>query len=92
MKAADSILAFHSSASGAQASSSEPQAPGKEFEAAFLAEMLKHTGLDRAIAFDSGFGGEAMASFFVEEIASLISESGGFGVAELIDAKLEAVK
>lgn len=68
------------------------QAAAGEFEAAFIAEMLKRSGFDRAIALDSGFGGEAMASFMVDEIASLIAESGGFGIAEVIELRLEKSK
>ncbi|HBS34964.1 MAG TPA: chemotaxis protein chel, partial [Parvularcula sp.] len=59
------------------------------FEAAFAAEMLKHSGVGRAVASDSGFGGEAMASFLVEEIGRLIAERGGFGVAEMIERRLD---
>ncbi|HBK90454.1 MAG TPA: flagellar biosynthesis protein FlgJ [Parvularcula sp.] len=66
-----------------------PAAAAREFEAAFAAEMLKHSGVGRAVASDSGFGGEAMASFLVEEIGRLIAERGGFGVAEMIERRLD---
>ena len=65
------------------------QAAAREFEAAFIGEMLKRSGFDRAIALDSGFGGEAMASFMVDEIANLIAEGGGFGIAALVQSRLE---
>lgn len=66
-----------------------PASAAKEFEAAFVAEMLKHSGVGRAVAFDSGFGGEAMASFLVEEIGRLIAARGGVGLAALIEQRLE---
>jgi Rod binding domain-containing protein len=75
---------------GAKAEAKTPERAAKEFEAAFVSEMLKHSGVGRAVAFDSGFGGEAMASFLVEEIGRLIAERGGFGVAELIKRELES--
>ena len=61
---------------------------GDEFEALFLAEMLKHAGLDEAIALDSGFGGDAMASFMVDQIARLMAQNDEFGVAELTTHEL----
>jgi Rod binding domain-containing protein len=74
---------------GAKGQAKTPDGAAKEFEAAFISEMLKHSGVGRAVAFDSGFGGEAMASFLVEEIGRMIAERGGFGVAELIEKRLE---
>ena len=61
------------------------RAAAKAFEASFLAEMLKGTGLN---AMPSGFGGgageEAFASFLTQEYARLMSERGGVGLAEQI--------
>jgi Rod binding domain-containing protein len=55
------------------------------FEASFLAEMLKHSGVN---AMPSGFGGgageEAFASFLTQEYARLIAERGGIGLAEQV--------
>lgn len=62
----------------------------KAFEASFLAEMLKTSGLN---AMPSGFGGgageEAFASFLTREYAQLMSERGGVGLAEQV---FEALK
>lgn len=55
-----------------------------EFETAFVAEMLAHAGLDKALSSRSGFGGEAMAGLLVREYAAKIVERGGFGLSELI--------
>ena len=61
------------------------RAAAKAFEASFIAEMLKGTGLN---AMPSGFGGgageEAFASFLTQEYARLMSERGGVGLAEQI--------
>jgi len=62
------------------------------FEAAFVAEMLSHAGFEKALASDSGVGGEAMTGFLVEALAEKIVERGGFGVAELIMRRLSNEK
>jgi peptidoglycan hydrolase FlgJ len=78
---------------------SEPARPDPEarramdtaraFEAAFLAEMLKHSGIN---AMPTGFGGgageDAFSSFLTGEYARLMSERGGIGLAERIFASL----
>lgn len=58
------------------------------FEAAFIAQMLKHSGLEKAITDQSGFGGEAYASLMLEQYAGKIVENGGFGLADKIYAQL----
>ena len=55
------------------------------FEAAFLAEMLRHTGLGRMPAsFNGGFGEAAFAGTLVEEYAKAIARAGGLGLADRI--------
>ncbi len=57
----------------------------RAFEAAFIAEMLKHAGMNRTPeATGGGPGEEAFASFLTQEHARLIAERGGFGLAEQI--------
>ena len=57
----------------------------EEMEAAFLAEMLAHTGLGESEGPFSGGPGEGQfASFLRQEQARLMVESGGIGLAELI--------
>lgn len=57
----------------------------QEFEAQFIAEMLKHTGLNEA---SSGFGGgageAAFSSFLTDAYAQELVQSGGVGLAESI--------
>lgn len=57
----------------------------KAFEAAFLGEMLKYTGINAMPdAFGGGAGEEAFGSFLTQEYARLIAERGGIGIAEQV--------
>jgi Rod binding domain-containing protein len=61
------------------------RAAARAFEAAYLAEMLKYTGVN---SLPSGFGGgageEAFSSFLTQEYARLMAERGGIGIAEQV--------
>lgn len=63
----------------------QARATAEAFEAAFLAEMLKHSGVN---AMPSGFGGgageEAFSSLLTDEYAKLMTRNGGIGLAERI--------
>lgn len=61
----------------------------QEFESVFIAEMLSHAGFDKAIAQDSGFGGEAFSRMLVEAYAEDLSKKGGFGLADQIYRQLK---
>lgn len=57
----------------------------EELEAAFLAEMLAHSGLGEMQGNFGGGEGEAQfASFLRQEQARLMAQDGGLGLAELI--------
>jgi flagellar protein FlgJ len=57
----------------------------EKFEAAFLAEMLKYTGLNATSkTFGGGAGEEAFASLLTDEYARLLAERGGVGLAEQV--------
>jgi len=59
------------------------------FEAAFLAEMLSHSGLGQTpTGFGGGAGEEAFGSLLVREQARLLAESGVLGLANAIRASL----
>lgn len=61
------------------------RAAAESFEAAFLAEMLGHAGLNAMPAgFGGGAGEEAFSSLLTGEYARLLSERGGIGLAERI--------
>ena len=52
-------------------------------EAAFLSEMLSHTGLDTASdAFGGGIGEDQFGSFLRDEQAKLMVKGGGIGLGE----------
>lgn len=59
-------------------------ARAKELEAAFLAEMLGHAGMDAESGgtFGGGIGEEQFASFLRQEQARMLVERGGIGLAE----------
>lgn len=61
----------------------------QEFETVFISEMLSHAGFDKAIAQDSGFGGEAFSRMLVETYAENLAEKGGFGLADQIYRQLK---
>jgi len=56
-----------------------------EFEASFLTEMLKYTGINKTNdSFGGGPGEEAFASLLTAEYAKIIVNSGGIGLSETI--------
>ena len=61
---------------------------GIAFEQMFLAEMLSHTGLGQTSAFGGGIGEDQFRSFLVQEQARMLAESGGIGLAAVINANL----
>ncbi len=76
-------------APGTRPAAADPERAARDtaraFEAAFLAEMLKHSGVNRTPESTGGGAGEdAFASFLTQEHARLIAERGGVGLAEQI--------
>lgn len=62
----------------------------QEMEAAFLSEMLRHTGFGAARdGFGGGIGEDQFASFLREEQARAIARAGGIGLAESIFTALK---
>ena len=61
------------------------QAAAVELEAAFLAEMLKSSGLGESRdAFGGGAGEDQFSSFLVQHQARALAESGGVGLSEIL--------
>jgi Rod binding domain-containing protein len=61
------------------------RAEAERFEAAFLAEMLRHSGLGRVPeSFNGGAGEKAFAGSLVQEYANRIAATGSLGIAEQI--------
>ena len=60
----------------------------REFETVFVAQMLKYSGMEKAISQESGFGGDAFSGMMLEQYARNIIDNGGFGLAEKIYSQL----
>lgn len=61
------------------------RAAAEAFEATFLAEMLRHTGLNaNPESFGGGIGEDAFGSLLTDEYARLLAGRGGIGLAERI--------
>ena len=61
------------------------RAAAEAFEASFLAEMLRYSGLNAMPdAFGGGAGEEAFGSLLTDEYARLIAARGGIGLAERV--------
>lgn len=55
------------------------------FEASFLTEMLKHSGVNKTSeSFGGGAGEDAFSSMLNDAYANTISKSGGIGIADLV--------
>ena len=97
MDVANLSIAPNPSASGKSREASDSQSAkeealrktAEEFESVFIAEMLTHAGFDKAIAQDSGFGGEAFSRMLVETYAENLAKKGGFGLADQIYRQLK---
>ncbi len=64
---------------------SELREVAKAFEASFLSEMLKASGLGKSRSeFGGGAGEDAFSSMMVDEQAALMVEQGGIGLSEQI--------
>ncbi len=62
----------------------------REFEGYLLGEVLRlseESSLHEGGVFDGGSGGKMMRSMFHQEVARLLAEQGGFGIAETIEAQ-----
>lgn len=63
----------------------------QQFEASFLAEMLKHTGMGEAReSFGGGPGEAAFTHMLTEEYAQQMTRTGGVGLADQVYATLRA--
>ncbi len=80
-----SHLASGSPGGGISAREATLRARSEDLEAAFLSEMLGHSGLGTGEgAFNGGVGETQFASFLRDEQAKAIVRAGGIGLAESI--------
>lgn len=67
------------------------RAVAAEFEAVFLTEMLRHSGLGKSReSFSGGAGEEAFAGLLAAEQAKALVDRGGIGLSEQIFRALSA--
>lgn len=65
------------------------KAVAKDFETAFIAQMLTHSGLAETLTSGEGKMAAAFGSFYVEQLASRMADQGGIGMADSIYKQLE---
>lgn len=58
------------------------KAQAQKFEAVFVAQMLKHSGLAEALTKNGGKEVAAFSDFYVQNLADEIVKQDGFGLAE----------
>ena len=61
----------------------------KEFEAAFIGQMLTFSGVGDALVSGEGKMASAFTGFFIEALADDLAETGAFGLAEKFYDKLQ---
>jgi len=62
----------------------------EDFEAAFISQMLKFSGLGEALTKGGGEDVAAFTDFYIENYAEKIVDKGGFGLADRFYEKLAA--
>jgi Rod binding domain-containing protein len=79
------------SAGSAPTQGTRMRAAAQAFEATFVAEMLKHTGLGKMPeTFNGGAGEAGFSGFLTQEYADLIASTGRIGIADQVYATLKA--
>jgi len=61
----------------------------KEFEAAFISQMLTFSGVGEALVSGEGQMASAFTGFFVDALSADLAETGAFGLAEKFYEKLK---
>ena len=62
----------------------------KEFEAAFISQMLTFSGVGEALVSGDGQMASAFTGFFIEALSEDLAETGAFGLAEKFYDKLKS--
>ena len=76
-------------ANASSADSDALKSVAQDFEAAFIAQMLTHSGLSEAMTSGEGKMASAFGSFYLEQLANQMAADGGFGMADPIYKQLE---
>ncbi|WP_306252786.1 rod-binding protein [Parvularcula sp. IMCC14364] len=64
------------------------RAMAQKFEASFISQMLKHSGLPKALQSAGGQGTDAFSVFYIDQLSTRIADQGGFGIADNIYEQL----
>lgn len=67
----------------------ELRAAAKDFEAAFIGQMLKFSGLGDALVKGGGEDVAAFTDFYIEKFAEELSDNGGLGLQDKFYQKLK---
>lgn len=76
------------SASADSAREADLRAAAKDFEAAFIGQMLKFSGLGDALVKGGGEDVAAFTDFYIEKFAEDLADGGGFGLQDKFYQKL----
>ena len=57
---------------------------GKEFETAFIAQMLQFSGLAKALTMGGGEAANSFTHFYLQTLAEDVVAQGGFGISQQI--------
>lgn len=87
---AETVSAPHSTVQSEGKEDAEIMQAAKDFEAAFITQMLKYSGLGEAMTKNGGEDVQAFTDFYIENFAEKIVEKGGFGLADKFYEKLLA--
>ena len=63
-----------------------------EFEAMFIAEMLRHAGFAKSLSAGARFGGEVFANMLIDTYAKTIAEKGDIGLSQILSGQLKGNK
>ena len=68
----------------------ELERAAKEFEAAFISQMLTFSGVGEALVSGDGQMASAFTGFFIEALSEDLADTGAFGLAEKFYDKLKS--
>ncbi|WP_416877213.1 rod-binding protein [Litorimonas sp.] len=77
------------SASAESTKEAELREAAKDFEAAFIGQMLKFSGLGDALVKGGGEDVAAFTDFYIEKFAEELSDNGGLGLQDKFYQKLK---
>lgn len=83
--------ALKTAAAAPSPAEAELRRSAREFEAAFVQQMLQYAGFAEAFGSNEGVATDAFSSYVLQHIAEEIASRGDFGLAEKFYAQLASV-